>query len=37
MSDFIEQVLALEHHIIRPTRTQADVIVDVQYQVVLNK
>jgi uridine kinase len=37
MSDFIEQVLALEHDIIRPTKQLADVIVDVNYQVVLNK
>jgi uridine kinase len=36
MSDFIEQVLALEHNIIRPTKVQANVIVDVHYQVLLN-
>jgi uridine kinase len=37
MSDFIESVLALEHAIIRPTKIDADVVVDVNYQVVPNK
>ena len=36
MSDFIEQLLALEHAIIRPTKTQADLIVDIHYKVVSN-